>query len=89
MRNNVRQLRIARNISQAELARRSEITRPYLSNIERGVSVPCTDVGLRICRVLGVPVEKVFLLDADAVAPSPFDPFPTTPPSKQWSPFSE
>ena len=71
MRNNIRTLRDQKRLSQVALAKAAGITRPYLSDIERGVRVPGTDIALRISRELGQPVERVFLESG-----APFTPFP-------------
>jgi len=37
------------------------ITRPYLSDIERGVKTPGGDIIIRIANYLKLPVEEIFL----------------------------
>ncbi|MER3449618.1 MAG: XRE family transcriptional regulator, partial [Chloroflexota bacterium] len=65
----VRAVRLARGISQAELARRAGITRQALSAVEAGHYLPNTAVALRLARALGCRVEDLFVL-ADAVPAS-------------------
>jgi len=43
-----------------ELAQRAELTRSYLSKLERGLSMPSVAAALRIAKVLGVGVEELF-----------------------------
>ena len=59
----LREFRLARELTQAELAQRVGISRQALSSIEAGTSVPGTDVALRLAYELGVRVEQVFRLD--------------------------
>lgn len=63
MRNNLRNIRRARNLTQEELAAAAGITRPYLSDIERGRKMPGGSVILRLAQACGVPVEQLFYLD--------------------------
>jgi transcriptional regulator with XRE-family HTH domain len=54
----IQTLRAAKGISQTELARRINLTRPYLSRIERGRFNMRLDTMEEICRGLGVqPAE--------------------------------
>ncbi len=62
----VRSLRLARGLSQAELARRAGITRQALSAIEAGHYLPNTAVALRLAQALGCRVEDLFSLAAPA-----------------------
>jgi transcriptional regulator with XRE-family HTH domain len=54
-----RALRHKRQISGAELARRSRITRGMISQIERGVAIPSLDVLVRICDGLQVSLAQL------------------------------
>jgi len=63
----VRRARLARGVSQGELARRVGLTRQALSAIEGGQSLPSTLVSLRLARELMCQVEDLFSLD-DSVA---------------------
>lgn len=59
----LRELRVARNLTQGELADRCGSNRPFISNLERGVKVPSLTMVLRLaaaleCRVYDV--VKVF-----------------------------
>ncbi|MCT2901813.1 helix-turn-helix transcriptional regulator [Lentilactobacillus buchneri] len=58
--NNVRKARLAVDISQAELARKSGINRPYISNIERGKQTPSVYIGNRLAEELGTTSEYLF-----------------------------
>jgi transcriptional regulator with XRE-family HTH domain len=52
----LRELRIARNFSQGELADRCGSNRPFISNLERGVKVPSLTMILRLADGLDCPV---------------------------------
>lgn len=47
------------NITQAELARRTNTTKSYISKIENGVITPSVGAFYRIVRALGMRVEVV------------------------------
>lgn len=53
--------------SQGELARRLDIHRVTLSDIERGKATPSLPLALRIARELGQPVEALFDVDPSRV----------------------
>ncbi len=55
----IREQRLARGISQAELARRVGVTASALSQVERGVRGPSGDTLVRLWEVLGVPFGPV------------------------------
>lgn len=58
--NRVRALRRAAELSQAELARRVDVSRQTIANVERGNYSPSVHLALDICHVLGVTVEDAF-----------------------------
>ncbi|CAI3198141.1 helix-turn-helix transcriptional regulator [Clostridium neonatale] len=60
MKNIIQQERKKIGKSQQQLAKDVGITRPALSNIERGEVVPSGDVLLKICKAIGKPVEELF-----------------------------
>ncbi|NLT94826.1 MAG: helix-turn-helix transcriptional regulator [Clostridia bacterium] len=60
MRNRLKQIRNQKGITQEELAKAVGITRPYLSDIERGVKTPGGDIIIRIANYLKLPVEEIF-----------------------------
>jgi transcriptional regulator with XRE-family HTH domain len=62
MGSNVRALRLAQNLSQEELAFRSELDRTYISQIERGIGNPSVLVLSKIANALGVEVQVQVLL---------------------------
>ncbi|GAA2886096.1 hypothetical protein GCM10010517_49770 [Streptosporangium fragile] len=50
----LREVRVARNLTQAEVARRAGISQPALSRIELGGGVPTLEMLDRIGRAMGV-----------------------------------
>ena len=60
----VRALRLARSITQSELARRAGLSRQALGAIEAGLYMPSVTVALNLARELGEPVEALFGEDA-------------------------
>jgi putative transcriptional regulator len=63
MRNTVRELRTERGWTQAELAQRLEVSRNSVNAIETGRYEPSLTLAMRIARVFGTSVEKMFFLD--------------------------
>lgn len=57
----LRQLRLARGLSQEELAFRSGVHRTYLGGIERGKRNPSLKNLAAIAKALGVPLSQLFL----------------------------
>jgi molybdate-binding protein/DNA-binding XRE family transcriptional regulator len=56
----VRALRVARSITQSELARRAGLSRQALGAIEAGLYMPSVTVALSLARELGESVEAIF-----------------------------
>jgi putative transcriptional regulator len=63
--------RARRNLTQAQLADLSGITRKSINAIESGRMVPSIVLALKLARTLGVTVEELFSL-----TPSEVDSFP-------------
>lgn len=63
MSNLVRKVRLSKGITQTELAKLVNISRPYLVDIEKGNSNPSTQIALAIAKALDTTVENIFLLD--------------------------
>ncbi len=68
MRTNLREIRKARGVSAADLARSVGVSRQTIYSIEDGSFVPNTAISLQISRVLDVSVEELFSL-ADQAEP--------------------
>ncbi|MWD29182.1 helix-turn-helix domain-containing protein [Aquicoccus sp. SCR17] len=61
MRNRIREMRTGHGWSQAELALRLEVSRQTVNALERGRYDPSLPLAFRIARVLGAPIEAIFL----------------------------
>src|SRR5262245_21012568 len=62
--NNLKVLRVARGLSQGDLAKSAQITRQAVCAIEGSHYLPTTAVALRLAGVLGCRVEDLFSLRA-------------------------
>jgi putative transcriptional regulator len=60
MRNDVRELRTARGLSQGELAAALDVSRQTVNSIEKGRYVPSLPLALALARFFGKAVEDVF-----------------------------
>jgi putative transcriptional regulator len=63
IRNDVKERRHGRGLSQADLAREMSVSRQTINSIETGKYVPSLPLALALARFFGVPVEEMF--DAD------------------------
>ena len=63
VRNDVRERRLARDISQAELAKVVSVSRQTINSIETGKYIPSLPLALALARYFECTVEEVF--DAD------------------------
>lgn len=61
----VRQMRVGRGWSQAELAERVGVSRQTMNYIEQGGYCPSVALALRIASVFGCSVEDIFSLPPD------------------------
>ena len=60
MRNEVRELRTGRGLSQAELADAVNVSRQTINSIEKGRYVPSLPLALALARFFGTTVEEMF-----------------------------
>ena len=60
--NRLRELREARNLTQAQLADLIGVSRKTVNTVENGVFIPSTVVALKLAGALGCPVEELFFL---------------------------
>lgn len=58
--NDIRERRLARGLSQAELALAMSVSRQTINSIETGRYVPSLPLALALGRFFGVPVEEMF-----------------------------
>jgi transcriptional regulator with XRE-family HTH domain len=59
--NRLRELREAAGLTQMDLAHQAGLTVGTISQLERGENIPLVTTAGAIARVLGVPVEALFL----------------------------
>jgi len=63
MRNTVRELRTERGWTQAELAEKLGVSRNSINAIETGRYEPSLTLAIRIARMFGLSVERIFFLE--------------------------
>jgi putative transcriptional regulator len=60
MDNHVRQLRLARNMSQAQLAEAMQVSRQTFNSIETGRYTPSLPLAIALARFFACHVEEIF-----------------------------
>ena len=78
IRTSLKEFRLARGLSQLQLARKVGLSRQSLCGLESGRVVPGTDVALRLALVLGCRIESLFFLNN---SPEPLEATMAVPPS--------
>ena len=63
MRNDVRERRTAKGLSQAELAERMDVSRQTINSIETDRYTPSLPLAIALARFFGVTVEEIFHAD--------------------------
>jgi putative transcriptional regulator len=63
VRNDVRERRAAKGLSQAELALRLDVSRQTINSIETDRYTPSLPLAIAIARFFGVTVEEIFHAD--------------------------
>ncbi|MCH5279804.1 MAG: helix-turn-helix transcriptional regulator [Christensenellaceae bacterium] len=63
MKNNVKELRIALNLRQEDLANMLAVSRQTIISVELGRYSPSLELAMRIARIFNKPVEEIFMLD--------------------------
>ena len=63
MKNNLRVERAIQNITQADLAAQTGVSRQTINSIESNKYIPSTLLALKIARVFGKPLEEIFMLE--------------------------
>lgn len=66
VRNRVKELRVRQKLRQADLASQVDVTRQTILAIEKDRLNPSIRLSLKIARVLGEPVGRVFFLEETA-----------------------
>jgi putative transcriptional regulator len=62
LKNRLKVFRAMHDLTQAELARRVDVSRKTISRIETGGVVPSTELALKLARELDAEVEDLFQL---------------------------
>ncbi len=57
----IRTIRKQRGLTQEKLSERCDVSPQYVSHIERSISIPSTEILLRICEVLEVTPDAILL----------------------------
>jgi putative transcriptional regulator len=65
VRNRVRALRAERDWTQAELARRLDVSRQTVNAVETGKYDPSLPLAFRIAQLFGRPIEEIFQPDGE------------------------
>lgn len=65
MRNQIRDLRTQKNLSQAELAEKIGVSRQTIIGLESGRSEPSLPLALRLAWIFKKPVEEIFLAELE------------------------
>jgi putative transcriptional regulator len=65
VRNDVRERRVAKGLSQADLAQRLDVSRQTINSIETGRYTPSLPLAITIARFFGSTVEEIFHADND------------------------
>lgn len=60
---NLRQFRLRRGLSQAEIAEKIPVTVTYYSDIERGRKLPAINILLSLADILDVSLDELFFKD--------------------------
>lgn len=67
----LRELRLAHQMTQEDLAERLHVSPVTISNIERGTSSPAFARLQQIARAFGVDVEELFLFEKEEIRNTP------------------
>lgn len=66
LKNRLKDIRSARNLTQADLAVMAGVSRKTINTIENEVFVPSTLLALKLAEVLDCRVEDLFYLEGDS-----------------------
>jgi transcriptional regulator with XRE-family HTH domain len=62
----IRELRVRRTLSQGDIRRATGMSRPYISSVESGHTIPSLESIERFAGALGVPVHEMFLIPSES-----------------------
>ncbi|MFH1588751.1 MAG: helix-turn-helix transcriptional regulator [Candidatus Diapherotrites archaeon] len=63
MRNTIKVFRAMNNLSQDDLAKKLEVSRQTIINIEKDKTEPSIKLALKMAKILGAKIEELFLAD--------------------------
>ncbi len=64
MANRLKELRAKHGLTQEDLAKKVGVTRQTIISIEKGEYVPSLLLGMKLAKVLEIPVEQLFSLQS-------------------------
>ena len=64
MKNNIKVERAKKNITQAQLAEKANVSRQTINSIESGKYVPSTVLALKLAEIFSCPIELLFELES-------------------------
>lgn len=64
--NRVKELRVARGLTQEELAQAAGVSRQSINSIERNRYVPSLELALTFARIFACPTDQIFQLEKNA-----------------------
>jgi putative transcriptional regulator len=67
--NNLRRLRMSRDLTQDEVAKAIEVTRATVLAIEKGDYNPSLELAFRLANFLGADINEIFYEDSMDIAP--------------------
>lgn len=68
---NLRRLRVARGVSQDDLAHMAEVERAYVGHLERGSRNPTVLTLEKLSKAMGMHISEFFVTPDDGAAPVP------------------
>lgn len=57
--NNLKRLRIEKGISQGDIARKLDVSRSFISNIENGKTNPTLTTIAKLAKAISVPIDEL------------------------------
>ena len=64
MKNKKKEVRQCRKLTQGKLAEKIGIARPYLSEIERCLSMPTITIASKLSNALNIPLDELFFVES-------------------------
>jgi putative transcriptional regulator len=62
LKNNLKEIRLSKELSQEELAEKVSVSRQTIISIEKSIYQPSITLSLKLARVLKVKIEDIFYL---------------------------